>query len=582
MASSLFGGGGKQIVVINDPRRTTSTDWSNEDDFAASDTVRIYVSQSAGNDSNNGLTSGTAKKTLAAGMALIMSGQVSVPNRPDQLLLKRGDTWTDEIIGNWTVDGTSGGACISGRSTAQRVVIGTYGTGARPKIKSGALQGPTLVTGPLTTANVAILGLDFDSYLYPAGNGSDTAIDWVGGASYVLIEDCLFPDEFQTPIRFGTPLGFIAQTDFVIRRNVFDTILGQPGAWIQLGRTERLLIQENHFDGRHGLSWTGFENSIGAGIMGDSGCLSRDILIDGNTFSNFGTHAIYLPGGATVRNNLIFLGGNGIQVGNYWQGSPPGFTARPGGVPVEIVGNYISDLKDLTSDLANTYRGGRGIYVANCMGGGLVHDNILTRNTGTKPWALEVYGSGNTAGGIPCPVLDLSIRRNKVYKWWRTPSPYHYKGIFISGTNAPGQPADITDLVFKDNDIQEPAGNMSLLAQIDSTLAASGEISSGRNRFFRVGLPDDRYSPLGFSSTDIAGYRAAMGDTSSVETQVAYANADKTIGDYHGSIGGTATEAAYVTAIRAQSRYDAAGNSGWNDQLMAKNVLAYMRDNFAG
>lgn len=177
-------GSSKQVVVISDPRRTSSTFYSDPDDFAASDTVRIYCSQSAGNDSNNGLTEGTAKKTIAAAKALIIAGQNSVLNRPDQLLLKRGDTWTDETFGVWTLTEASNGTPIGGRSAAQRFVIGAYGTGVRPRVKYGSLQSP-LSMGYLSTSNIAILGIDFDSYQYPAGSGPDNGITWLGGGSYM-------------------------------------------------------------------------------------------------------------------------------------------------------------------------------------------------------------------------------------------------------------------------------------------------------------------------------------------------------------------------------------------------------------
>jgi len=566
-------------VLLFNPRGVSSNDWSDPNDFAAADTVRYYVDASAADDAANGLTDSTPKKTLAAVMALARAGQISVPGRPDQVLLKRGETWTDEVLGYLTTNNLNGGTAISGRSATQRFVIGTYGSGVRPRIKTGASQGPAILSGGTSPSNIAILGIDFDSYQYPAGFGSDTAIDWASGASQLLIEDCLFREEMQTPIKFGKPGGTTAQADVVIRRNVFENILGQVGSWIRLGRHQRLLIEENHFDGRNGISWVGYEFTIGAGIQDHYECLSTDIIVQGNTFSTFGTHAIYLPSGAKVRDNVIFNGGNAIQVGNRYEGVSVGFAARPGGVEVEIVGNYISDLYDVPSSFGDFYRGGRGIHVENATPGGLVYDNILTRNTGTKPWAIELFGFGTTATGVPCSISDLTLQRNKVYRFWRPNNPYHYKGVFIDGTNNAGQPPDISNIDFKNNDIQEPAAWQSLLVQIGE-FSIIPEVHSARNRFWRTGITTDRYS-VGGGSTNLAGYLSGMGDTNSVETQVPYPDPDKTIADYHASIGGTATVAAYVAAVRAQSRYTTGGASGWNDDLMASKVLDYMRANFS-
>jgi len=561
-------------VLVFNPRGVSSNDWSDPNDFAAADTVRYYVDSAASDDSGDGLTPSTPKKTLAAGLALLRAGAIAVPGRPDQLLLNRGSTFTDQTLGYMTTTGAVDGAALSGRSMTQRVVIGTYGTGDRPTIRGGASQIPPITTGLLELKNFAVLGIDFDNYLYPAGNGASRCIECHGPSDYVLVEDCLFR-RAQTSI-----LGHFAswQKNWTVRRNVFLEQL--QGEWIKLGKADGWLIEENHFDGTENLSWSTI--LVRAGIEGDTACWSKNVFVIGNTFSNFPTHAVYLPAGAVVRDNVIFLGAHGIQVGNRYEGTNPGFSGVIGGVVCEIVGNYISDSMDLPASVNPTpYVGGRAISVANTMSGGLVEDNIITRCTATQPYAIYIDGAGTTSGGFQAPCLDLSIRRNKVYRWWRTPNPYHYKGIFIGGNNQTGQPPDIGNVAFKNNDIQEPAGSMSLLVHFDNTLAASGEIDSARNRFFRTGQLNDRYSPTGFGSTDIAGYRLAMADADSVETQVPYPDPDKTIADYHASIGGTATVAAYVAAVRAQSRYTTGGASGWNDDLMASKVLDYMRANFS-
>src|SRR4051794_32340881 len=66
----------------------------------SSDTHVIYVSNSGGSDSNNGLSPAAPPKSIAAAKALVRSGS------PDWLLLKRGDTW-QEGFGNWKYSGRS-------------------------------------------------------------------------------------------------------------------------------------------------------------------------------------------------------------------------------------------------------------------------------------------------------------------------------------------------------------------------------------------------------------------------------------------------------------------------------------------
>jgi hypothetical protein len=84
------------------------------------DTQIIYVSASAGNNNNNGLSPATPVKTIAKGQSLIRSGH------PDQLLLKRGDTFQEYFTG-WNK---------SGVNANQPILISNYGDGARPIIDS--------------------------------------------------------------------------------------------------------------------------------------------------------------------------------------------------------------------------------------------------------------------------------------------------------------------------------------------------------------------------------------------------------------------------------------------------------------
>src|SRR4051812_24053122 len=85
----------------------------------------VYVSSSSGSDSNSGLSSSSPVKSFAKAKSLIRDG------KPDQMLLKAGDVFTSGI-GPWKT---------SGPSASQKQVIGSYGSGARPLIKSGTSEG---------------------------------------------------------------------------------------------------------------------------------------------------------------------------------------------------------------------------------------------------------------------------------------------------------------------------------------------------------------------------------------------------------------------------------------------------------
>lgn len=101
------------------PITLDSDGWS--DITPASGDRYIYVSN-AGSDSNDGLSTGAPKATVAAGFALVRDGT------SDQVLLRRGDTFTATVTIN-----------KSGRDAANPAVIGAYGTttNARPIINGG-------------------------------------------------------------------------------------------------------------------------------------------------------------------------------------------------------------------------------------------------------------------------------------------------------------------------------------------------------------------------------------------------------------------------------------------------------------
>lgn len=67
----------------------------------------VYVSSSQGNDSNTGLSTSKPVKTLSKARSLVRDGN------PDWILLRRGDTWTDERIGTF----------INGKSPTEPAVI---------------------------------------------------------------------------------------------------------------------------------------------------------------------------------------------------------------------------------------------------------------------------------------------------------------------------------------------------------------------------------------------------------------------------------------------------------------------------
>src|SRR5688572_20276460 len=106
------------------------------------DARTIYVSSSGGSDSNNGLAKSRPVRTLAHAMNMVRDG------RGDHVLLKAGDVW----------NGSFPQLKKSGAGASEPLVIGRYGTGPRPMIKSTY---SAFTTGRTPVKHVRLMGLAF-------------------------------------------------------------------------------------------------------------------------------------------------------------------------------------------------------------------------------------------------------------------------------------------------------------------------------------------------------------------------------------------------------------------------------------
>ena len=120
-----------------------------------------YVSQSSGNDTHDGKSPATAWKTLAKA-----SERTNSPG--DSILLKRGDTWDEELhpVGEGTA--------------ADPIVIGSYGKGPRPAIDRQIATGNNIDKVCIRSKNIAgyrIKGIEFARF----GRGVFVDFDKGGG-----------------------------------------------------------------------------------------------------------------------------------------------------------------------------------------------------------------------------------------------------------------------------------------------------------------------------------------------------------------------------------------------------------------
>ena len=144
----------------------------------------IYVSNSDGDDANDGLSEDAPVRSVAAGLDKLRNGY------PDWVLFKRGDVW-DEGFGGWEYGG--------GRSPTERMVIGAYGDGERPRFE---FQGTNIlkhggINGPAESNNLAFVSLHCNGVQHDISQGntqgaSPSCINWLRPAADVLFEDVRF------------------------------------------------------------------------------------------------------------------------------------------------------------------------------------------------------------------------------------------------------------------------------------------------------------------------------------------------------------------------------------------------------
>ncbi|HEY5585244.1 MAG TPA: RICIN domain-containing protein [Ruminiclostridium sp.] len=134
----------------------------------AANTV-YYISQSAGNDNNNGTSMSTPWKTLAK------VGSMSY-GPGDQILLKCGDTWNEQLTLNNLVGGTN------------VITIGSYGTGNKPSILRNSLQADKCIK-IIDAANIRITNLEIGN----AGLGIIVHNENILGGN-IKIDNCYFHD----------------------------------------------------------------------------------------------------------------------------------------------------------------------------------------------------------------------------------------------------------------------------------------------------------------------------------------------------------------------------------------------------
>ncbi|MEM6553222.1 MAG: right-handed parallel beta-helix repeat-containing protein [Planctomycetota bacterium] len=360
------------------------------------DSLIIYVSSSTGNDANDGRSPQTAVKTPARGYSLIRS------QRPDWLLFKRGDIFTDRMPGFYK----------SGRSATEPLVVGAYGDGPRPVFQSSHSVIGNHANSPgarpleyITFRDLHFyantrdpLNPDFD---WDIAKKNIHGIRWVHPAKNITFENLLI-EHFQQgmsliPMDPGNTRT-IAGWDFNVRRCV---IRYNYGTWKDGHRGKSQGLYSDRVDGLR----------IEGSIFDHNGW---DPRVEG-AYKNKFNHNIYISSTnarVVIAGNIITrAGSNGIQLrpggvidGNFFAYNPiAAFAAENDS---RISSNVVLHGNDFRSD-DPYYQRGFGLTLFNLDRGVMENNIVAYRDSSRTSAGLKVESDVN----------DATVRNNIVY-WW--------------------------------------------------------------------------------------------------------------------------------------------------------------------
>jgi hypothetical protein len=530
-----------RVASSNSIGRSTFGDWVSATasasggwtEFTASpDTRIVYVSSSTGADTNDGLSPDRPKRTAAAGKAVIRD------HYPDWLLFKRGDTWTDDPVGQWTK---------SGRSATEPILIGAYGDDpARPLFKTGTQGGFWTKYGPNESTElryVSLVGLEFWAHTY-TGTTNSNGIFWVMPGSDFLIEDCLvrgYNDNLS--IQGQNNSAGSGLRNFSMRRCVVvDAYSAGSGhsQGIFMSKTTGALIEECVFDHN---GWSETVPGAPPTAFNRNLYLSRsnsNVVTRGNISARSSSEGLQQRSGGLCEDNLFLNNSAGVLFGQ-WQSSWP--DEATSGV---IRNNVILDARDI-----DTNPRGHGIWVQR-IDGVEISGNIV---------AHQRHGTGNIfAIYADYEYLNLTIRNNILHDW---------TGPDGSGSLIGLRTTPLGPMLVENNTLWQT--NSGVLV---SDAMGFAQFTYRGNRYHSNANASSWFKRLS-SAKSYTQWVNESGETGSVASPPGWRDPDRTIETYMQSMQMTGTLDAFMQEARRQSR------TSWRRPFTAAGVNEYIREGFS-
>lgn len=485
------------------------------------ETIKIYVSFSTGNDSNDG-TINNPVKTLHEATERLRSG------KPDWILLKRGDTWAETL-----------GLYKTGDSN-NTIVITTYGTGVRPLVRtiygaygsSGTNMSHMLIIGLKVYGNTEIHGFYHD----------------------LRFEDCFFScvDDGFTHVSlnidsFGATGGYRPYNMYLYRCIIADSVgdIAFPST----------VSQGLFYAGVDG--WTIEECIYDNNAIYAANIFSRHVYIHENC--GYGTFIGNLGGrgrgdgefqirpGGTIINNLNLEPSVGILCG------------KPTDTPAAAI-NIIADNVVLYS---------KDVSAESPVGWGydLQARTMIIKNN------IAAFGTSSTAsldGMVISDCVSGVIMRNVVYNWNKAVNPSEEaNGIRFYNYPATGS------VIFAYNDIQQTTNGFVVVHP--ENVSPFPNLHFYNNHYYTTNTVLAPFHPnLSYNS-----WVTLAGDSGSLFGSRSYRDSARDLISYmnhFGITGDVSTPRNAVSSFMQLARTQTKEN--WNDLYTANSVNSYIREGF--
>ncbi len=497
----------------------------------------VYVDAVVGNDANDGFSEATAKRTIQAGANLLRNGW------PDHLRIKRGQTHTiaaGPVAWKW-----------GGRNASEPLVWESYGplTDPPPVIDSLATGAILATGGGGTPAYMPFIRIYDLTFVCSARNTLD---DTDGVVFLMQIDDFLIEGCSITGYAAQLALDavfFGANQNVRVRRcTLADSQSGAPNranGFHSYGCAQ--LLVDQCFVDRCGRVPGGTPPTTQSHNMYIDlhATVAVAHTITGNVSLEASSHGIQARGGGTVAGNVVVRCPIGILTGT--AGTAGGGIDPPFPLTTECSGNVVVQGIDL--DALNPR--GWGIFVQ-WISAGNVGGNIVATQGGTGPQGI-VIDNTPLAGNH-----DVKLADNVVYRWG---SGFVFEGTLLRMSNMQfnSNAADLIGVAC----CEHPDG------------LVGGQFSSSEDNTLFSSLPAGQQCSISGVGVSVAAWKAAIGDTTSVNAPPAFADPGRTIESYMASLGLAATIAEFRARRRAMYR------GSWDDRFNAPAIVAYFQAGYA-